>query len=103
MRNEYIETSEKITKTPYPRFAERLNYAMGIRDFNNLKLARSIYVSPSAISAYRNGTRQPNFEVLRSIALALDVSSDFLLGLSDYIDVSPKYHYSNHSFTPQQK
>ena len=95
MRNEYIETSENSIKTPYPKFAERLNYAMWIREFSNLKLARSIYVSPSAISAYRNGSRQPNFEVLRSIALALDVSTDFLLGLSDY--------YPNKSFTPPQK
>jgi transcriptional regulator with XRE-family HTH domain len=94
MRNEYIETSETTIKTPYPRFADRLDYAMHLRDFNNLRLARSIYVSPSAISAYRNGTRQPNFEVLRSISLALDVSADFLLGLSEYPDKT---------FTPQQK
>ena len=94
MQNKYIETSEKITKTSYPRFSERLNYAMRLRNFNNLKLSQSIYISPSAISAYRNGTRQPNFDVLRSIALALDVSADFLLGLSEY---------PNQSFIPPQK
>lgn len=86
MKNErqtYIENNATIT---YPKFAERLNHAMCMRDYNNLKLSQSIYVAPSTISAYRNGTRHPNFDVLRSIALTLNVSTDYLLGLSDYID-----------------
>ena len=84
MENENIETIE-TTKTKYTGFAERLNFAMWLRDCSNAKLAQLIYVSPSAISSYRSGYRQPNFEVLRSIALALDVSTDFLLGLNDSI------------------
>lgn len=88
MKPNSVELSN-ITKTKYPDFAERLNTAMWIRDCSNLRLAHKTYVSPSAISSYRCGARQPSFEVLRSIALALNVSTDFLLGLNDYMDMSP--------------
>lgn len=93
MRKHTIVPLEKNSTTEYPEFAERLNYAMRIRDCTNLTLSKHIFVSPPAISSYRSGTRQPNFEVLRSIALALGVSTDFLLGLSDYIDVSKTHLY----------
>lgn len=103
MKKDYIETIENNFITSYTDFANRLNYAMVIRDINNLKLAKSIYVSPSAISSYRKGTRQPNFTVLRSIALALEVSTDFLLGLSDYMDFSKTCPYENAEVTLPQK
>ena len=86
MTNENLQSLERNPTTSYPKFAERLNFAMATRYYSNLMLAEKIYMSPSAISSYRSGHRQPNFEVLRSIALALDVSTDYLLGLSDYID-----------------
>ena len=68
---------------PYPSFSDRLVLAMAVRDATNQKLAKDVFVSTSAISAYRCGYRQPNFEVLRGIALSLRVSTDYLLGLSD--------------------
>ena len=86
MTNDNLQNPKNTCTTSYPKFAERLNLAMRIRDFNNLKLSKSIYMSPSAVSSYRTGHRQPNFEILRSIALVLNVSTDFLLGLSDFIE-----------------
>ena len=72
-------------KTEHIKFAERLNHAMIVRDCTNVKLAKTIYVSPSTISAYRTGYRKPSLEQLRDISLALHVSTDYLLGLQDHI------------------
>ena len=60
---------------------------MEIRDYTTQKLATKIYTSPHTISMYRCGKRMPGPEVLCLIARELDVSTDFLLGLTDYIYV----------------
>lgn len=86
MTNDNIEIPKNTSKTSYPKFADRLDLVMQIRNCSNLELAKNIYMSPSAVSSYKTGHRQPNFEILRSIALALNVSTDFLLGLSDHIE-----------------
>ena len=85
MTMDTMEMTENTCKTSYPKFSERLNLAMGLRGYNNRRLAEDIFVSPSALSSYRSGHRQPNFDVLRSLAVVLNVSTDFLLGLTDYI------------------
>lgn len=73
------------SKQTYPDFSERLTYVMILRDCSNKKLAELIYVTPAAISAYKNGKRRPGFEELRSISNSLQVSVDYLLGLTDTI------------------
>ena len=71
----------------YPKFSDRLKVVMDIRGYTAVELATSIYTSPTTISMYRRGKRMPSPEVLCLIAIELDVSTDFLLGLKDYIYV----------------
>ena len=71
----------------YPEFCDRLRIAMDIRDYTTQKLAESIYTSTNTISMYRCGKRMPRPEVLCLIAKELEVSTDFLLGLTDLIYV----------------
>lgn len=71
----------------YPQFSDRLKVAMDIRGCTVAELAANIYISPATISMYRRGKRMPSTEVLCLIARALDVSTDFLLGLQNYIYV----------------
>ncbi len=52
-------------------------------DINQKKLAEKIGVSPSAINQFEKGEKKPSTVMLRKIALALGVSSDYLLGASD--------------------
>lgn len=78
---------KKLPLNEYPEFSDRLKVVMEIRDYTTLKLATNIYTSPTTISMYRCGRRMPSPEVLCLIAKELDVSTDFLLGLSDYIYV----------------
>lgn len=76
---------KKFPLTQYPRFSDRLKVAMDVRDYSNQKLAANIYTTPTAITMYRSGKRMPSPEVLCLIAKELDVSTDFLLGLSELI------------------
>jgi len=87
MKNRSLESLSLNRKTEYPQFHDRLRYAMIRRDFTNQKLAARIHVTPSAVSAYKKGHRRPSFEQLRDIALALNVSVDYLLGLRDHMNL----------------
>ena len=69
----------------YPEFCDRLRIAMDIRGYTAQELAKSTFTSANAISMYRCGKRMPRPEVLCLIARELDVSTDFLLGLSELI------------------
>ena len=75
----------KISTNKYPDFSDRLRLTMQIRGRTIEQLAHDTYVSKSAIYGYLNGTRNPNIIILRLLAESLDVSSDFLIGLKEYI------------------
>ena len=76
--------STKPLQTQYPEFSERLKIAMTIRQYTVEDLATRTHTSQSTISMYRCGKRLPNILILRLIAKELRVSSDYLLGLSDF-------------------
>lgn len=87
-----MNTCDKIystnsTQPQYPAFSERLKTAMAIRQYSVEDLATRTHTSHSTISMYRSGKRLPNIEILRLIAKELRVSSDYLLGLSDFFFV----------------
>jgi transcriptional regulator with XRE-family HTH domain len=64
-------------------FAERFDRIMTIRDVQNQELARAIYVSTSTVSGWRNGRRMPDLQKVFFICCTLQISSDYLLGISD--------------------
>lgn len=54
---------------------------------NNLtqtEFAKKICVKQSQVSEWLKGKCKPGYDVLKNIALAFNVSSDFLLGIKDY-------------------
>lgn len=77
----------KAPKTLYPEFSDRLRLVMNVRQCTVQDLAAKIYISESTISMYRSGRRSPHIDVLYLIAKELQVSSDFLIGLTDTIYV----------------
>ena len=79
------ERNHSIQTTQYPEFSERLKLAMSIREYSVEDLANRTHTSHSTISMYRSGKRLPNILILRLIAKELRVSTDYLLGLSDFI------------------
>ena len=76
---------KKLSITAYPTFSDRLKVIMEIREYTTVELAKKIYTSPQTIAMYRCGKRMPSPDILCLIARELQVSTDFLLGLSDFI------------------
>ena len=65
-------------------FTERFNEVLKISHVNQTELAARVGVSKQAITNLKNGTSLPSLDLLCALCRALGVSSDYLLGLSDY-------------------
>lgn len=65
-------------------FAERLRKLLENRGITITELAKHLQISRQAVSQYADGSAQPNIEKLSRIAVFFDVSSDYLIGLSEY-------------------
>lgn len=65
------------------KLARRLRICLDNKGWNASKLAKKAKVSKSSISTYMNGDQRASISLIVKLAKALEVSSDFLLGLSD--------------------
>lgn len=75
----------RVPTTEYPSFADRLTIVMFLRKISVEELAKDVFVSKGAICNYRSGLRSPDLNTLRRLSIALKVSTDFLLGLDEYL------------------
>ncbi len=64
-------------------FAERLKELREEKGLSLSQLARDVGVSHVAISRWEKKTRIPTIESLKALAIYFNVSSDYLIGLSD--------------------
>jgi transcriptional regulator with XRE-family HTH domain len=64
-------------------FSQRLKVARDLRKLSQGELAERSGLQPSAISHFETASRSPSFDNLKKLADALDVTSDFLLGITD--------------------
>ena len=78
-----LQDSIFYDETVYETFPRRLTFIMTIRNVSTQELAEILCVSRSAISNYRHGRRFPNLQQLCLLAVALDISTDYLLGICD--------------------
>lgn len=62
---------------------DRLKALREARKLSQSQVARRLNISNSAISGYEKGTKTPSAEMLKTLAIFYNVSSDFLLGLED--------------------
>lgn len=65
------------------KFKERFNEALKYSTVNQTDLAQKINVSKQCVSDYKSGKSVPSVETLYEICRVLDVSADYLLGLTD--------------------
>lgn len=65
---------------------ERINSALAIRAVKQKELADALNVKDNVISYFCSGVRTPNTLQIIEIAKFLNVSSDYLLGMSDIIE-----------------
>ena len=61
--------------------AERLQKQRMLLKLSQKEVAVAIGVSPSVISNYESGSREPSLEVLKAIAKLYHCSTDYLLGI----------------------
>ena len=66
---------------------ERLRKAMKERGFTQDRLADEALLTQKTISNYVTGKRGKYFEILKEICMVLNVSADYLIGLTDEMEV----------------
>ena len=69
-------------------FAERLRTARESRKMSQSDLAEKADLLPSAVSHFETGRRSPSFANLKALSDALRVTTDYLIGRSDDMQVS---------------
>ncbi len=69
-------------------FGKRLRSTRAQRGYSQQELAAAVHVSPGTISHYENGSREPGGSTLIQISEILNVSIDFLMGITD-VDIPP--------------
>lgn len=69
-------------------FPERLKAARDLRKMNQSDLAAKAGLPATSISHFEAGARKPSFDNLRRLAVALEVTTDYLLGLVDNPELS---------------
>lgn len=67
-------------------FPEILQEILEYENCTQTDLAKKIKVKPSQISEWLKGKANPGYETLKNIALMLNLSTDYLLGLEDDFD-----------------
>ncbi len=64
-------------------FSSRLQQIRIERGFSRKEIADFLEITPRAYQYYEEGKREPNYDKLIALAKYLNVSTDYLLGLSD--------------------
>ena len=73
---------------PSEKFQKRLKMARAMRQWNQSELAEKANLPPSSIAHFEIGSRKPSFDNLRRLAIALKVTTDYLLGRVDSPEMS---------------
>ncbi len=71
-------------------FSENLKHIMNMRGINQKWLSIESNTPEATISRYVNGVHKPNIDIIVDIAKALNVSVDYLLGLTPFSDILQK-------------
>ncbi len=66
------------------KFSKRLTELMKEKNILQKELSKSLGFSQNAISRWCNNNREPDFDTLIKICDFFDVSTDYMLGVSDF-------------------
>lgn len=64
-------------------FANRLNEELQIQNISQIELAKEFHISTGALSNYRTGMRFPDAKILAGLSKRLNVSLDYLFGITE--------------------
>ena len=65
-------------------FTKRFNEILKQSGRTQVEIAKALNVTKQCVNDYKTGKSVPSIETLYLLCKFLDVSADFLLGLSDY-------------------
>ena len=85
-------------------FSKRLKQARDLRGLSQAQLASKAGLPAASVSHFESGPRKPSFDNLKSLASALDVTTDYLLGRADTPEASAtvgKLHRDINKLTSQ--
>jgi DNA-binding XRE family transcriptional regulator len=66
------------------KFTKRFNEVLQNSGKTQAEIARAIHVTKQCVTDYKTGKSVPSLETLFALCVYLEISSDYLLGLSDY-------------------
>ena len=66
-----------------PTFGDRLKTLRNKKGLSQMEFSKQIGISKSSVNMYERGEREPNFEILETIADYFNVDLDYLLGKTD--------------------
>jgi HTH-type transcriptional regulator, competence development regulator len=91
----YIERRGKMSEI----LGKRLKYIRDKKGVSQTFVAGKIGVKNNTLSGYESGRREPDSETLRKLAEFYEVSTDYLLGVSD----TPSYKGNGKDFEPLEE
>jgi len=65
-------------------FGERVKQELKMQNKKQVDLAKHLSIQKSTLSEWLNGNNEPPMKTIVDIALYLNVSTDYLLGLEDW-------------------
>jgi transcriptional regulator with XRE-family HTH domain len=65
-------------------FSERLKAARVLRNVTQMELNKASGIDTSQIANFELGNRKPSFDNLKKLCDALNISADYLLGISEF-------------------
>ena len=65
-------------------FSDILKEFLIINNLSQTDFAKAVGIKQSQVSEWLKGKAKPGYDLLKKIAVAYDVSADYLLGLKDY-------------------
>jgi len=65
-------------------FSEKLKAARVIRDITQAELNKIIGIDTAQIANFELGNRKPSLDNLKKLCVGLNVSADYLLGISEF-------------------
>ena len=65
-------------------FTKRFNEILKISGKTQVEIAKAIHVTKQCVTDYKTGKSVPSIETLYLLCKFLEISADYLLGLSDF-------------------
>lgn len=65
------------------KFGERLEYLIDERDVTQRQVSDDLHIAASTLNGYIKGSREPDYGTLIRIATYFNVSTDYLLGVTN--------------------